>query len=124
MKHIILTMLCLSMCRLNAQSNDRDELTKSNRKKIVVTWVFDYETDHFSQELIFRDDGSFSITSLKQNQDPIIQKGKYTISSNSLSMEFDADTRQVNTIEVLSDNELKYVYIETVYKYYRWESDD
>ena len=124
MKHIILTMLCLSMCRLNAQSNDRDELTKSNRKKIVVTWGFDYETDHFSQELIFRDDGSFSITSLKQNQDPIIQKGKYTISSNSLSMEFDADTRQVNTIEVLSDNELKYVYIETVYKYYRWESDD
>jgi hypothetical protein len=112
------------MCRLNAQSNDRDELTKSNRKKIVVTWGFDYETDHFSQELIFRDDGSFSITSLKQNQDPIIQKGKYTISSNSLSMEFDADTRQVNTIEVLSDNELKYVYIETVYKYYRWESDD
>lgn len=124
MKYIILTMLCLSMCKLNAQSNDRDELTKSNRKKIVGTWVFDYKTDHFSQELIFKDDGSFSMTSLKQNQDPIIQKGKYTINGSSLSMEFDANSRQVNTIEVLTDSELKYVYIETVYKYYRWASDD
>lgn len=124
MKYIILTTLCLSMCKLNAQSNDRDELTKSNRKKIVGTWVFDYETDHFSQELIFKDDGSFSMTSLKQNQDPIIQKGKYTISDSSLSMEFDANTRQVNTIEVLTNSELKYVYIETVYKYYRRASDD
>lgn len=124
MKYLIVILICSIVHITQGQSSEYSIAHDSNHDLIQGTWYFDYASDDFSQELIFNDKESFRMTSVRQGNDTLVQEGTYTVKGDMLRLNFTDGALQVNEITLLNDNELKFVYIETIYMYTRIKNDN
>lgn len=123
MKYLIVIFICAIVHISHSQSLEQGTAHESNQHLIKGTWYFDYTSDDFSQELTFNNNGNFTMTSIIRDEDAIKQEGAYTVKDDMLTLNFTDGAVQVNEITLLNGKELKFVYIETIYKYTRVKKD-
>lgn len=88
-------------------------------KLIQGMWYYDSPDPESRGTLNFSEDGDFVMAWYSKTEDAKVSKGKYEVEDGKVIFTFENGKKRTDVIEVLDDENLKLVYIETISKYTR-----
>ena len=117
MTRLTLLFVCIGSMSLPALSQ-----TETPEELILGEWNFVTNVAGYFSTITFDESGTFKSTTRREGDAPNQASGTYTIKGKQLLLNYGGDRPQVNEIEILDTGTLQFRYIETIFRYTRFNA--